>query len=597
MSKTAIIALLAEMNDADGSILARMRDELPAALRETEALPPALVRDALRRADEQALSAIAGNLGLPRGALAELYTGPVLPALRALRGLAAKNPRAYTEATRGVGELMDRHLGGSAAAWGRLLASLPTFDGPLPAAIEAAGAGEDPGEGVGDGAPGLRVSARLRVEFRQLLLLAPAEGLAELLPALPPYTVRDLIRFGAEVPADVLADVVARATPAQRRVLAAARHALPEVAGALLDLADPATNAAVYLNPRTGVALRARIMTGATPLHPTLVERVCNDWASTIRVPALWSGDPLLVRAALLGRRAVRLTLPECLAIWQEKGIDELRVYTVDPVATADGRAPQPFRVPRYRSVLLIALLRLSERAGAEAALELVAELNLPERSAAHLRELLSSPAGITRLRAEIARSTGARRLTRRLRGYLPALEWPMVETPVVDWTELTRAHRRRAFSARALALLAEQDGCPAELRRAASTAGRPAYGARLRGAWPTPVYWFDPRSRGQDTAAEHDYATALATGRVPIADLLTGPRAAPAAELLGRRDTIAPDARAGRRLRDELRELIDGQVAPTDRTAFAVVALRLLREFEGSLAELVTTSAAAVRG
>ncbi|OPC81160.1 hypothetical protein B4N89_09535 [Embleya scabrispora] len=587
MSKTAIIALLAELNDVDGTIFARMREEMPAALRETETLPPALVRDALRRADQAALFAIAGNLGLPRGALAALYTGPALPALRALRALAPKNPRAYTEATRGLGELMERHLGDSTAAWGRLLAALPTRTTSLGAAIEAAGAGEE--------AADLRVPADLRAEFRQLLLLAPAGVLAELLPALRPHTVRDLLRFGAEVPPAVLAEQIARATPAQRLALARARRARPEVAGALIELGDSALNAAVYLNPRTGPAIRARIMASTTPLHPTVAERVCRDWAITIRLPALWSGDPLLVRSALLRRGALGLPLSECLAIWQERGVEGLRPYTHHVVPMPTGRQAQPFRAPRYRLVLLITLLRLGERSGPRAALDLVADLALPEPLAARCRELLTGPDALDRLRTEVAAAGGTRRLARRLRGHLPGVGWPMIETPVVDWAEIRRAHRRNPFGVRALALLLDQDGCPSELRRAAEAVPRSPYRPRP-GRWPTPVTWSDPRGMHRRPPEEQTTATELATGRMPLAEVLTRPRAAAAAELLGRCEAIAPDAPAARELRERFRALIEHQVAPEDRVPFAVVALRLLPDFEGSLAELVTTAAGAAR-
>ncbi|MYS84590.1 hypothetical protein [Embleya scabrispora] len=582
MSKTAIIALLAEMNDADGMIFARIRDEMPAALRDTEVLPPAVVRTALHLADAAALFAIAGNLRVPRGAIAELYNGPALAALRALRALAPKNPRAYTEATRGIGESMDRHLGGSAAAWGRLLALLPTYEGPLHAAIEAAGTGDED--------LGLSVPGELRMEFRQLWLLAPPASVARLLPALRPHIVRDLVRFGAEVPPAVLADVIARATPAQRRSLARARRALPEVGAALIGLGDPALNALVYLNAHTGEALRARIMASPTPLHPTLVERLCTNWSVPTRLPALWSGDPLLVRAAMLKRHTMTITLAESLATWQDKGIEGLRPHARHEMQMPAGLEPRPFRVPRYRLLLLITLSRLCECAGPQAALDLLDEVTVPESEARRYRELLSSPAGIARLRAEIDASSGTRRLVRRLRAHPPRFGWPMLETPVVDWAEIIRAHRRKPFPNGSLALLAKQDGCPIELRREVGSA--PA-----GGRWPTPIGWLDPMAgRG---LSEHERAMAadVTAGRTPIGELLTGPRAASAGELLALRDTIAPDGRAASELRDSLQELIERRVAPADRVAFAVVALRLLPEFEGSVAQLVDTAAAAACG
>lgn len=482
---------------------------------------------------------------------------------------------------------MERHLGGSAAAWGRLLASLPTFEGSLCAAIEAAGEG-----GPGPLGP---IPADLRVDLRQLLLLAPPERLAELLPALPPHTVRDLVRFGARLPPTALADVIERATPVQRRSFAKARRARPEVAGALIALGDPALNTAVYLNPRTGAAIRARIMTSTTPLHPTLVARVCNDWAASIRLPALWSGDPLLVRAALLKRDAMTITLPECLAIWQDKGVEGLRPHTRSIATMSTGLEPQPFRIPRYRSLFLITLLRLWERAGAQAALDLVDDLGMAEQTATRHRELLGAPDGMDRLRTEIAGRSCTRQLVRRLHAdYLPSFDWPFLETTAIDWDEIRKAHRRRPFTDRSFALLAEQDGCPPELRREAE-ATLSAGGLTRPGRWPTPVAWADPRPSRWRTTAEELVASNIAAGRTPVADLLTGPRANLGAELLGLRDTIAPDARAARELRDGFAELLGARVGAADHDAFAVVALRLLPNFEGSLAELVDTAAGAV--
>jgi hypothetical protein len=588
VSKTAIIALLAELDDVDGLIFARMRSEMPAALRDTEIVPFVVVRSVLRCGDADALFAIAGNLGLPTGRIAELYTGPALAALRALRRLASRNPYAYGEATRGLGELMERHLAGSVPAWGRLIAALPTSSESLHDTIIAAGSG--------DHAPQLVVPAELRVDVRQLLLLAPPERLAELVPAMRPETVRDLVRFGAQLPPAVLADVVEAATPAQRRMLAKARWARPEVGGALVALGDPELNAVVYLNPRSGVAIRSKIMASPTPLHRSLVARVCGDWAASVRLPAIWSGDPLLVRAALLKREVMTTTLPECLSIWQDRGIEGLLPHTRTIMPNPDRLPPQPFRLPRYRSLFLITLLRLYERAGARAALDLLDDLTMDPKYARYCRELLATPEGIARLRADIAARTGSRRLVQRLRGYLMSFGWPFLESTTFDWAEIVKAHRRAPFTDRPLALLAEQDCCPGELRREVAAAQSIAGGHR-HGGWPTPVTWSDTRPRRRRTPAEYETAKSTAANRTPIGDVLTGVRAALGAELFGMRDTVAPTTSAAAELPAHVRQLISNPGNGTRDRDRSVVALRLLQDFEGSLADLIVTADAAACG
>ncbi|MYV97130.1 hypothetical protein [Streptomyces sp. SID3343] len=588
MSKTAIIALLAELDDVDGVIFARMRSEMPAALRGAEIVPPAVVRSVLRHGDADVLFAIAGNLGLPTGRIAELYAGPALPALRALRRLASRNPYAYGEVTRDLAELMELHLAGSVPAWGRLIASLPTSAASLRDTITAAGGG--------DQALPLTVPPELRVDVRQLLLLAPPERVAELVPALRPDTVRDLVRFGALLPAAVLGDVVEAATPAQRLVLAKARRARPEVAGALVALGDPELDAAVYLNPRTGMAMRARIMASSTPLHASVVARVCGDWAASVRLPALLSGDPLLVRAALLKRDAMTTTLAECLSIWQDKGVEGLLPHTRAIFARADGPAPHPFRLPRRRSLLLITLLRLYERAGARAALDLVDESTMDAKYARHCRELLATPEGVDRLRAEIAARSGSRGLVRRLRAHPTTVGRSFLETITFDWAAIVKAHRRTPFTDRPLSLLAEQDGCPAVLRREAEAA-QSMTGHSRHGRWPAPVTWKDTRPRRHRPAAERETARSVAANRTPIGDVLTGMPAALGAELLGRRDTLAPTAVTAAELPARLRQLMSSGDSDADEDRDrGVVALRLLQDFEGSLAELIATAHAATR-
>ena len=569
MSNTAMIALLAEMKDVDGSIFARVR-----GLAQT---PP-------RRAHDHVLLLRGGELLVARGGIAHTFEGTRPHPPTRLRAFALKDSRAYREVTRPITELMDRHLGSSESAWARLFAALPTYDGPLVDAIEAAG--------TGTATPRPRVPRGAGLAVRHLLLLAPPERLADLVPALPAHTVRDLVRFGARLPDHVVVDVVERATHAQRHALARARWAAPEVGAALITRGDPALDAAVYLNPRTGPAIRARIMAGPTPPHPAITARVCTDGSRKERLPALWSGDPLLVRAALLRPGACAMSTGECLALWQDRGVEGLRPHARTVMPSANPATPQPFRRPRYRSTLLIALLRLTERAGVRAALDLVDDLGVSGSTAHAYRELLAGPDPESRLRAAIDAGGGTARLIRRLRGHLPGYAWPLLETPDVDWDRILAAQARKPFPHRALALLATADGCPPGLRHAADV-GEQLTEEGVLGRWPIQATWWEYTTGKSRSAALIDTAVAVAGGSIPPTDVLTGVDARVGIELVVLRERIAPSLAAARELHRAWQDLLDRHVT-ADPTAFAVVALRLIDDFEGSLAELVTTAAAA---
>jgi hypothetical protein len=205
------------------------------------------------------------------------------------------------------------------------------------------------------------------------------------------------------------------------------------------------------------------------------------------------------------------------------------------------------------------------------------------------------TPEGLDRMRVDIATRSGSRQLVQRLRSHLTTFGRPFLETPTFDWAEIVKAHRRTPLADRPLALLAEQDGCPSEIRREAETA-QSMTGDHRRGRWPAPVTWNDTRPRRHRPPTEHAIVRSVAAGQTPIGDVLTDVRAALGAELLGMRDTVAPSASAAGELSEGLRQLLSDAGGDEQRRDRGVVALRLLQDFEGSLAELIATADTATR-
>ncbi|MGW0657590.1 hypothetical protein [Streptodolium elevatio] len=591
MDVTAFVALLDELDSDDGALTTRLGNELPAQVRRQRDVPARLVRARTVVYHFPGSIPTIRNWRLTGAHVACLVegAGPAHGVLRLLRGLAPRHAWAYLDGTRGLAESIRIRLGADPAAWARLQRELASYPGLLPELVEDAAKGAK--AAGGRAVPRVPAAPRgIRIEMRQLLMLLDAGTLAALISHLDRRTVVDLARFGAPLPPETLAWVVAMASPRERLTLAKARWSRPDLAAALVELDDTDINAAVYLNAHTSVAVRARIMAAAdrVPLHSSVLARVRDNTSRSMRLPALWSGDPLLVRAALLRRDHTSSSPQECLRAWEREGYDALAAL-FRPYSYEQGAAPAPFRLPRYRSMLLAAVEGVWRRHGVEEAARLVHELPVTPRDKQHFAELFAQEDGPERLRSEIAAKTAPRVLVKRLRRPSPTQLWPLIESPWIDWPTVERAEHAQPLSGAAWGLLASSPGCPDRVvPEVVDLSGESAVAGA--GRWPTGPDVIVPR---EWTGNGYTVAEPARRGSAMPPDHLFR-AVAPAARALntyGCLTELTAAAPGSLRYHDHLRELVGRHLGSS--TEARVVAMRLLPDFTGTTEELLATAAA----
>ncbi|MCF2533468.1 hypothetical protein [Yinghuangia soli] len=588
MDVTAFVALLTELDTEDGVLLRRLGPELPEQVKRGRHRSAALLRPratVYHFPGEQPTARTWRLTGEHVACLVE-GAGPAVRVLGLLRRLAPRHAWAYSDGMRGLAAALRDRLGADPAAWRRLQRELPGWAGLLPELVEhAAGAR---GEPAGTSAIP-RPPRAVRLEMRQLLMLLDPGMLAALAPHLHRGTLLDLARFGAPLSPETVAWLVELATPEERLTLAKARWSRPDVAGALAALDDTAINAALYLNPHTSVAVRVRIMAAAdrVPLDRSVVDRVRGDAGRSQRLPALYSGDPALVRAALLRRTYTASSVQECLRAWEKDGYVGVAALYEQPMAASE-YAPPPFRLPRYRSLLLAAVEGIWRRHGTGEAARLVAELpTMAQRDREHFADLFAAPDGRERLRAEIAAKTTTRALLGRLRGQTVSKLWPLLEVPYADWAAVARAERTAPLSLPAWGLLARIPGCPP--REAPEVVDDRGLSAGP-GYWPAGPEMHVPREwtpQGYQVAAPARRGCAM-----PPEHLLTG--IAPAAHAFNTYGCLLELTGADRtmlRCHRHLQDLVDRHLGSSAEAR--VVAMRLLADFPGTAEELLETAGA----
>ncbi|MFI6581900.1 hypothetical protein [Embleya sp. NPDC050493] len=583
MQYRSAFALLAALDNAEGEVFARVRGSYAPHLGEARGLPVALITSAIRygtNADLVKIAARTRNVRVTTELLAE--AGPAVAVLRFLRHCGASDGFSYLRPITEVSALLNARLGADPRAWSRLLTLLPDHQGTVTELVEAAAAGEGGTEAIPT--PPRTVTT----QWRQLLLLANPEHLSALVPHLRPRTVIDLVHFGARLPAPLVADAVRRATPTQRRALAAAEHLRPEGYDALIDLGDSALNAVVYANPRAGDRERNRIMAaaGEVPLDPATIERVIRSDNARYRRPAVWSGDPALVRAALLRVRHMSVSVAECVETWEHGGVEALRPRFHNAYQR---KQYEPFVVPLHRAVLLGALLALWDRHGVAQAELLVADLPLRDASAAKLRAMFAAgDAGHARMRAEYERELGrrARRSEhpRVPQGFRIAAPWD----PRAGWDTLVAAHAQEPLAGASARFLTAFPQCPTPIAEAAED------GEMLRGQWPATDRWY--RTFPRDPVYTSEVRRLRAEwGRIPgLAEkMFTGTTpAGEALELYDRIQRYAPDPQSAAEQRLRMSEYIREHLG--EDLEARVIAARMAPSFVGTLPELFVTAAAA---
>ena len=580
MDHASAFALLAALDTEDGAIYERVRETYAPHLGSARDLPPSLVRSVIRHGSPKDLTRV-GAAASDEHANVDVFASatPAASTLRFLRHTAQNRAVAYLRPMAALTALLGRRLGADPLAWSRLVALLPDFAGTIPDLVEAAATGS------GGRTPIPAPARTVQREWRQLLLFAPPEHLVALIPHLRPATLFDLAHFGARLPATTAGDVVGRATPKQRLSLACGEFVRPEVVDALIDLRDPEIAAAIYVNSHRGERARNRIMAeaGEVPLSARTVARVTAADNSQYRRPALWSGDPVLTRVALLRVRDSNVSVQDAARLWREGGVEALR-----PHFSNRGRTTpiEPFVVPGDRSLLLGALLALWERHGVDEVRGLIRDLPTAAATTAALEAMCADgEAGRARMRAEF---------DRRLAKASDALDAPGLPRgcvvgapgyPGKDWETIVARHRETPFAVATARSLDRYPGCPPEI---VARAGEDA----LASYWPAPTGWATT-----DVAREPYAARTLRTRlkKTPgLADsVFNGTKSAEdALDLYADIGRYATDPALRESLRARMAAHID-EFLGTSIDA-RVVAARMAPSFEGTLPELLATAAAA---
>ncbi|WP_439676578.1 hypothetical protein [Embleya sp. MST-111070] len=582
MEYPAAFALLAALDNAEGDVFARVRGTYAPHLNKTRGLPVALIRSVIRHGSGADLMKAAARSPHER-VTAEVFADarPAVAVLRFLRHCGSHDELSYLRPMVEVTALLDRHLGADPRAWSRLLALLPNGRGTVAETIEEAGARSGGREAIP--AP----PAAIAVEWRQLLLCAGPEHLVALIPHLRPRTLLDLVHFGAALPVEVVAETVRRATARQRRTLAAAAYPRAEVFDALIELGDPGLNAVVYANPRVGDRERNLIMAaaGTVPLDPTTVARVIGSDNVRYRRPAVWSGDPSLVRAALLRVRYSSVVVSKAVEAWQRGGIAALRPLFYNRY---ENKQHEPFVPPVQRGVLLGALLGLWDRHGPAEAERLIDDLPLRPGVAAKLRAMCADgDAGRTRMREECRRAFD-KRTRHAVLGEPMGFRAGAPGYPRTGWPLLLAAHAEEPLAGARARTLSTFPGCPAEILAAAED------GTVLRAIWPVRGRWC------AKTGHDHVYTNEARRLRVELAKIpglaeqvFSG--LVPAGKALDVYDRIQRYG-ADASLVDKHRERMPAYLREYlgEGIEARVVAARLAPSFAGTLPELLATAAAA---
>ncbi|NUW40202.1 hypothetical protein [Nonomuraea rhodomycinica] len=462
--------------------------------------------------------------------------------------------------------LVRERLGEDVEAWRSARALLSRFGGTVPELLDRAATTATKATGGWPGGAGMPASERssavtgARAAFLTLLDAAPTATHAALLPHLDDRTVCDLFGHGRWRTEWIDLALTAR-QPRYVQVLANRASFTADAVEMLMRLDDPAVNARLFR--RTGVTApqRERLLSGR-PLRE----------GATEPLPL----DPALIRE-LMGRTSG----------WRGR----------DPVDCADVELQRHIlRHVRVRGIVpqLRMMLNLWERHGADA---VAALLKNEPVAVAHTRKVIrrevrktvttllagkDRDAALAELRAQVAEGeTAAWQIAALREQYFSGAEL-FREAHHWHWAELLAEHARHPLAPVALAGLSNIPECPPEIRDESEAIGD----------WSTPEKVLLLQAEGR-TPREI----------VSMVDL-TGDRGSWLLQAVRREELTWEDvleharpaprvlAAWGDRMRTPLAPLVRAHL---DRGPQAwVLALRMLPEFTGSVAELVRTAAAA---
>ncbi|MGW4801473.1 hypothetical protein ACWEPC_54560, partial [Nonomuraea sp. NPDC004297] len=401
-----------------------------------------------------------------------------------------------------------------------------------------------------------------RSAFLALLDAAPPAAHPALLPHLDDRTVCDLFGHGRWRP-EWIDLATASPDPRHVRVLATRGSLTAEAIGVLMRLNDPAVNARLFLRAGATAPQREQLLsgrpaggtgtTGTLPPARELVEALLKRTAGWRARDAVDCADLELQRHILIHVR-VRGIVPQLrmlLNLWERHGVQALiDLLDNEPTAVSHTR----LIIRREVRARVTRLLARDDRAAALAELrERVAEGETADWQVAQLRATDFSGAAL----------------------FAEAHPW--------HWPEILAEHAREPLPGPALQGLGKIPECPEELRGQAEAHGHdraPSELLALVAAGSAPRDLLRDRRLVADvvTWAEH----AIRTGDLTWDDVLEHAR--PARSVL--------QLWGGEELRDLLTPLVRACLDPAPESW--VLALRMLPDFSGSVAELFRTAATA---
>ncbi|MEV5576424.1 hypothetical protein AB0L06_40880 [Spirillospora sp. NPDC052269] len=452
--------------------------------------------------------------------------------------------------------LVAKHLGDEVETWRAVRARLPRFKGDLAdllveigeAAPHKRGAKPTAWPGAGD-LPAWDTVASVsgtRAKFLALLDAASAETQLKLVKHLDDRTVADL--FGQGAWQDAWLDFAVKARQKRYRLALAQRPSLaPEAIEVLMSRDDPAVNARLFLRSGATGPQRERLLSGR--LSKDLVERLMERDGGFRARDAVSCSDVRLQRHILTLVR-VRGIVPQqrlMLNLWERGGPDAVRSLLENE---PEGRK---FNHNVIRQEVRRLMRQLVAEPDADKALETL-------RATVTAGESAEAQVGLLRTR-----------------GTHPTASAVFSESHLWRWDELMAEHRRRPLGTVALLGLAELPECPQDLRDEADR-----WRWRWIGETNDAVVGETPEEMLRDNTAGPWLHVAVRESRVTWEQAVA--LAHPAGEALAAMTT--PEARAA--LAPLVREHLD-----PSRDSW-VLALRMLPDFTGSVAELLQTAALA---
>lgn len=452
-----------------------------------------------------------------------------------------------------LADLVAEHLGEDSRAWERMRVQLRRFDGTIAELFDGrrggrrAVSGPVPTGAVRSAMAGLLSVAETVVQMTVLTGLdAPTTGL---LLTLSPFR------------ADWIDHITTYGTAAQRALLAARPELSTTELDRLLDLGEPLVDANVHRHLAAGRPQRERIL--GRVLDPAFRRMLLDGTGLRHPRDAVVCADPEL-QWRILERVHVDGEVPQLrmlLNVWRRRGTErmlelhgDLKIRHVDP--------KRPPFLPAVDKALTD-LLAIGDEAAA-----------------------------VDTLTARLAHAESAR-------GQIEALRDPdrdpaalLAESHLWHWPEILAAHRDEPFADEVFGRLAHVDDCPPEVRAEAErvlVALSPAERSILNGADVAEVIGRKPLADRHEERAW--IRRALSAGRLSTSDLLAYARPAVAAlALIGDLIESPPPAFDPERARATLSDMVRHTLG-TDQGAW-ILAMRLIGEFDGPVAELLATAA-----